>query len=160
MTSRSSATTTRRASRPRCRAFWIAIYLPLQLLCVSVTFFVRNCIDIGKAEYEVIAESSLMLEGGKRAEILFSPDWAKVLDCYRFDREERLQICTYIRDIWAEDGIRERSVQSLESELALHAFSYRLGVATEHTEDADLDVRGDPRWYVSAGYSIIEFLGL
>ena len=105
-------------------------------------------------------ETSIVLNGGKRAEILFLPDRAKVLDCYQFNRKERFQISSYIYETWEKDGIKERSAQNLESELALHAFSYRLGIAKENSKDADLDILGDERWYVSAGYTFIEVLGL
>lgn len=152
--------TTRRASRPRCRALWAIAYLLLQIHCISATFFVRNCIDISQAEYRRTNETSLTLEGGKTAEIVFSPDGAKVLNCHRFNRKERLQISSFIRDEWAEDGIHERSVQSLESEIALHAFSYRLGIAKDRAKDADLGIYGDGRWYISAGCSLIQVLGL
>ncbi len=126
---------------------------------MSVTFFVRNAIALSGMKC-VREESGIVLNGGKRAEILFLPDGARVIDCYRYNREERFQISSYIYEKWYEDGFHERSAQSLESELALHAFSYRLGIAKENSKDADLDIKGDDRWYVFAGYSLIEVLGL
>lgn len=114
---------------------------------------------IRHASYEVIDSSSISLSGGKSCEILFLEDSVKVMDCHRFNRKERLEICSYIHEGLSGKGIHERSIQSLEAELAFHAYCYRLGIESEHSKDADLDVKEDPRWYVVAGYSFLEVLG-
>jgi hypothetical protein len=114
---------------------------------------------IRHARYEVIDSSSISLSGGKRCEVIFEENAVKVMDCHRFGREERLEICSYIHEGLSGKGIHERSIQSLEAELAFHAYCYRLGIEREHSKDADLDVKEDPRWYVVAGYSLLEVLG-
>ena len=135
-------------------------YLLVQMLCVSVTFFVRNVNDIGKAGCLVSECGNITLSSKKVVDIVFSEKSVKVKDCYLYGRKERLAICSYIYRELSGRGFHERSVQSLSAELALHSICYRLGIRREQAVDADLDVYGDKRWYVTAGYSLLEVFGI
>lgn len=102
---------------------------------------------------------SIALHDGKIVRIAFYEDCVKVSDCYLYGRKERLAICGYIQRELSDRGFHERSVQSLSAELALHSICYRLGIKREQAVDADLDIYGDERWYVRAGYSLLEVFG-
>ena len=149
---------TRNRDRPRCR--WLCFYLLIQAICVSVTFFVRNTNDIRRADFSVNENGNIVLPYGKDVGIAISEDSVKVRDCYLYGRKERLAICSYIYQGLSERGFHERSIQSLSAELALHAICYRLGIIREQAVDADLDIHGDERWYVRAGYSLLEVFGV
>lgn len=129
-------------------------------MCVSVTFFVRNVSDIRRSAFCGNEAGSITLDTGKVVDVVFYEDSVKVKDCHLYGRKERLAICGYIQRELSERGIHERSVQSLEAELALHAICYRLGIRRKQAVDADLDIHGDERWYVRAGYSLLEVFGV
>ena len=150
--------TTRNKDRPRCR--WLCFYLLIQAICVSMTSFVRNISDIRRAYFSINENGNIVLPYGKDVGIIFSEDSVKVRNCYLYGRKERLAICSYIYQGLSERGVRERSIQSLSAELALHAICYRLGIRREQAVDADLDIHGDERWYVRAGYSLLEVFGV
>lgn len=148
----------RKKDRRRCR--WVVAYLIIQMFCVSVTFFLRNVSDIGKADCHATESGNIALSSEKVVSIVFSEKSVKVKDCYLYGRKERLAICRYIYQELSDKGFHERSVQSLEAELALHSICYKLGIRREQAIDADLDVFGDERWYVTAGYSLLEVFGV
>ncbi len=150
--------TTRKRDRRRCR--WVAAYLLIQMFCVSVTFFIRNASDIGKADCLAIENGNITLSSEKVVSVVFSEKSVKVKDCYLYGRKERLAICSYIYGELSDRGLHERSIQNLEAELALHSICYKLGIRREQAIDADLDVYGDERWYVAAGYSLLEVFGV
>ena len=150
--------TIRKRDRRRCR--WAVAYILIQLLCLSVTFFIRNANDIGKADCRVTGSGNVTLNGNKTVDIAFYDGSVKVKDCYLYGRKERLAICGYIYQELSSRGFHERSIQSLEAELALHSICYKLGIRKEQAVDADLDVYGDERWYVAAGYSLLEVFGV
>lgn len=149
---------TKRKKKGTCS--WIIVYIFLQLICLSSTFFGRNLNTLKKVGNQTFAENQLTLRSGRRCEIRFYEDSAKVVDCYLYDREERLEISSYVRDVWKKEGYKERSALSLEAEIAFHAWCYRLGIGKEQAVDADLDIHGDKRWYVYAGYSFMEVFGI
>lgn len=147
----------KRKKKGRCR--WILAYLLLQMIALSSTFFCRNLNTLKKVGNKEFVDNQLVLRSGKQCKIRFFKDSAKVVDCYLYDWNERLEIASYVREIWKKEGYKERSAQSLEAEIALHALSYRLGIKKKQAVDADLDIHGDSRWYVYAGYSFIEVFG-
>ena len=150
--------TTRNRESRRCR--WVVFYLLLQMACVSVTFFVRNVTDISKSVCMVNETGNIALDTGKVVDVVFSDGSVQVKECYLYGRKERLAICGYIQSELSDRGFHERSVQSLEAEFALHAICYRLGIRGKQAMDADLDIHGDERWYVRAGYSLFEVFGV
>ncbi len=150
--------TTRRANSRRCR--WILFYIGIQLFSFSSFFFSRNLLTIRHVSYEVIDSTSIILYGGKKCVLFFLPESVRVMDCYLYSRKERFEICTYIQKELSKIGFHERSIQSLEAELAMHVYCYRLGLFVDHARDADLDIKADLRWYVYAGYSFLEIFGI
>jgi hypothetical protein len=149
----------RRATKPRCKA--LIAYLIVQILAFSATFFIRNAIDVSTMGHSGGLYEGSALRDGKECEIVFLPDAARVMDCQRFDREERFEIAAYVDEFWRRMGLPHlRSVQSLEAELAFHVFSYRFGIEKERAVNADLNRDKDERWYVVASYNAIEALGL
>lgn len=52
------------------------------------------------------------------------------------------------------------SSQEIKSYTALSLLCYRLGIRRKQAVDADLDIHGDERWYVRAGYSLLEVFGV
>ena len=149
---------TRKKDSRRCR--WAVAYILVQLLCLSATFFIRNASDIGKADCLAIENGNITLSSEKVVSVVFSDKSVRVRDCYQYGRKERLAICSYIYQELSSRGFNERSVQSLEAELVLHSICYKLGIRREQAIDADLDVYGDERWYVAAGYSLLEVFGV
>lgn len=150
----------RRKSNRRCRIKWILAYLAIQLFCFSSYFFSRNMMFLSDTTYKIISKETISLNGRKRCDILFLPTSCRVIDCYKYNQRERFQICSYIYKELYLIGFHERSIQSLEAELALHVYCYNLGIEIDHSKDADLDVYGDSRWYVMASYSFLEILGI
>lgn len=129
-------------------------------MALSNVFFVRNALEIRDSDWNVIDENTIALPSGKEAFVYFREDGAEVMGCHGYSREERFAICSYVADTWKKEGIRERSVQSLEAEMALHSICYRLGIEKEKAKDAYLDKKEDERWYVSASVNIVEAMGL
>jgi len=161
---------TGRANRLRCRSErkssrrpWLYAYFALQSLTFLLCLFVRTEIQLGWAETSEIEKEGerIVLSNGKEAEVFFGEDSAKVVDCYRFDRRERFEICSYIRESLESSQKRTgRSLHSLEAELSAHAYAYRFGIEPERSRDADLDFDEDERWYVRMATSFFEVAGL
>jgi hypothetical protein len=135
----------------------------LGVAAIGLTFSIRNWLDLsakGGAEPLVGEEETVLaFEGGKRVDILFGEENATVVDCFLLSRKERLYVVSYIQGRWGEQGKHGRSSQSLEGELALHSFAYRLGIDRGSSKDADLGVHEDERWYVKELSGLIEFMG-
>ena len=148
-----------RASRLRC-SLWLLSYLWLQLLCLSITGFLHSELDFLRLKEATAQSESLVLPSGEECQILFSPGGASVKYCYRYDREERFLISDFIYHQWDGEGLHERSRQSIESELALHSLAYRVGIAKEHSVDAEIDTKEDDRWWVSGCALLLETLGI
>lgn len=162
---------TRRANRPRCRREektnrkwpWLYAYFALQVLFFVLCLFIRTEIQLGYAGKSFSSEDkeTIVLSDGKEARIRFDDASAKVMDSFRFDSQERFEICSYI--LKSLDGTprqTNRSIQSMEAELSLHAYAYRLGIEKGKSKDADLDYSEDPRWYVRMATSLFEVAGL
>lgn len=168
--SRSSAMITGRANNRRCRSAkgesrmpWLYAYFALQSLTFLLCLFVRTKIQLGWAGTPGTEKEGerIVLSSGKKAKVLFGEDCAKVVDCYRFDRRERFEICSYIRGSLESGQKRtERSLHSLEAELSAHAYAYRFRIEPERSRDADLDFEEDERWYVRMATSFFEVAGL
>jgi hypothetical protein len=143
-------------------AGWALAYLAVQFVSLSMTFFVRNSLEISRSSYAFDVESnSLTLSNGQSCVVEFDEANAKVKDCYRYERKERFDICRFISEEWSLSGLpHRRSVQSLEAELAIHSIAYRLGVETESSKNADLGLEEDGRWYVAASCRLAETIGL
>jgi hypothetical protein len=148
----------------RCHRLKIAIaYALLQIVALSAAFFVRNWLDLstkgGAEPSEAGDETVLLLSSGGTSHIRFGDENATVFDCYLLSRKERLNVVSYIQERWKGEGKHRRSSQSLEGELALHSFAYRLGIDRESSKDADLGVYEDERWSVRELSGLIEFMG-
>ena len=98
------------------------------MVCVSVTFFVRNVTDISKSICMVNETGNIALDTGKAVDVVFSDGSVHVKKCYLYGRKERLAICGYIQRELLDRGFHERSAQSLLAELTLRAVCYRLGI--------------------------------
>ena len=97
----------------------------------------------------------------KLVEVIFGEDSMKIVDCYRLDRSERLEILHHAYSSLDELGITtKRTIHSLEGELAAHAYLYDWGIEKASTRDADLDYWEDPRWYVRFVSAMLQILGV
>ena len=148
---------------------WVSFligYALIQLLSISICFFIRNSLDISRYSYFDAYQAGdnevvLRLDSEKESRLKFDSCEAVVFDCYSFNRKERLQICSFINDEWKRMGIpHRRSIQSLEAEVAFHSYSYKMGIDMKSAKDANLGYEDDPRWYVDIATSAIEVLGL
>jgi hypothetical protein len=135
----------------------------VQVATLSLAFSIRNWLDLsakgGAEPSEVCDETVLLLSSGGTSRIRFDDESATVVDCYLLSRKERLNVVSYIQERWRGEGKHGRSSQSLEGELALHSFAYRLGINKESSKDADLGVHEDERWCVRELSGLIEFMG-
>jgi len=161
---------TGRACRPRCRREgkdsrrpWLYAYFALQSLAFLLCLFIRTEIQLSYAEKPSVSaeKETIVLSDGKEARICFGEDSAKVVNCFLFDNQERFEICSYIRkNLEGTPKNANRSLHSLEAELSLHAYAYRLGIEPGKSKDADLDYSEDSRWYVRMATSFFEVAGL
>ena len=140
--------TTKRTKTKRCRL--ISSYLFLQLIAISITFFIRNEITIRYSDG--ISEDTM-------SKVEFLPNRAVVKDCYLLNREERYKTAVYIDRVWRMMGFHRRSIQSIESEIELHRISYLLGIRKDQAVDADIDLDQDERFLVRTCYKALQVFG-
>ena len=133
---------------------------------VSVYFFnfIRNINYISVISNDDVhtSETTTYIVGySKEMEVRFGLDSMKIVDCYRLDRNERLETLHYAYSSLDGLGIKaKRTIHSMEGELAAHAYLYVWGIEKASTRDADLDYAEDPRWYVRFLSAMLQILGV
>ncbi len=136
----------------------------MSLISIYSYNFIRNVNYIGRLDQiePVISKAACYkLSNSKTVEVRFGEDSMKIVDCYRLDREERLETLHYAYQTLGKLGLEtKRTVQSMEGELACHAYLYDFGIEKASTCDADLDYSEDPRWYVRFFSAMFQILGV
>ena len=126
--------------------------------------FIKNANYISELTYENIETSenaTYIVGNSKEVEVRFGEDSMKIVDCYRLNRSERLEILRYAYSSLDDLGIMmKRTIHSMEGELAAHAYLYDWGIEKASTRDADLDYAEDPRWYVRFVSAMLQILGV
>lgn len=90
--------------------------------------------------------------------MVYCQDFLKIKDCYKLDREARLELLSLIYSD-ARDRF-DRTIMNMEGELAAHCYLYRLGIKKASTVDADLEYKCDGRWYVRLVSALLQILGV
>lgn len=98
------------------------------------------------------------MSGGLTAEVVYYQDSLRIKDCYKLDREGRLELLSMIYSDARERF--DRTIMSMEGELAAHCYLYRLGIEKASTVDADLEYGCDDRWYVRLASALLQILGV
>lgn len=125
--------------------------------------FIRNANYIGGITNISQDETNIVsyrLSDDKEIEVEYHVDYLTIKDCYKLNKDERLELLSYI---YCSNQIKNkstRSIQSMEGELALHVYLYDLGIEKASTKDADLEFGYDNRWYVRLFSSVLQILGV
>ena len=126
--------------------------------------FVRNVNYIGRLSQtntSVSRTAYYELSDSKTVEVRFGDSSMMIVDCYKLDRNERLETLHYAYGSLEQLALTtNRTFQSMEGELAAHAYLYDFGIEKASTRDADLDYAGDPRWYVRLLSAMFQILGV
>lgn len=138
------------------------------IICLSVTNFIINLVLINKVDtqqfgqYEFAASDiTYKLSSGKETNIIFGTDTVKIVDSYRLNRKERIEVLCFISHCLKQKNIDcSRTIQNLEGEVITHNLLYEIGYKTESTKDTDLDYTKDKRWYVNTATIIMQILGI
>ena len=118
-----------------------------------------NCICMFiRAPHEVGKRETYQMSGGLTAEVVYYQDSLKIKDCYKLDREARLELLSMIYSD-ARDRF-DRTIMSMEGELAAHCYLYHFGIEKASTVDADLEYKSDDRWYVRLASALLQILGV
>ena len=97
----------------------------------------------------------------KNVEIYLSDCSAKVVDCHKLSKEERIEVACFIVDYLTINNIEcDRTVNNFVAEISLHSYLYKLGIAESSTKDADLEFNEDSRWYVRTGTLFFQLFGI
>lgn len=138
------------------------------IFCFSVVNFIVNlCLldKVDKQNFENYDASkskiTYRLDSGEKIEIGFGKESVQIVDSYRLNRTERIEILCFISYCLEKKEIEcVRTIQNLEGELIAHNLLYHLNYQTAHTQSADLDYREDCRWYVRATTTAMQIFGV
>ena len=98
------------------------------------------------------------MSGGLRAEVVYYQDSLKIKDCYKLDRKARLELLSMI---YSDTRDRfDRTIMSMEGELAAHCYLYHFGIEKASTVEADLECVCGDRWYVRFVSALFQILGV
>lgn len=90
--------------------------------------------------------------------VVYGAEAVRVEDCYRLNKGERLELMAYVYPKLKDKT--DRSLYSLEGELAFHVYCYQYGIRKASAKDADLDYGKEKRWHVAFASSILQMLGV
>lgn len=138
------------------------------ITCFAIANFIMNLILIDKVDtqqfgqYETVAtDITYKLSSGKETNIIFGTESVKIVDSYRLNRKERIEVLCFISYCFEQKNIDcSRTIQNLEGEVITHNLLYELRYKTDSTKDTDLDYIKDKRWYVNTATIIMQILGL
>ncbi len=104
----------------------------------------------------------LEMEGGRVATCMFKNSFVRVMDANLYvATEDYCKIIKFIYEYSKKHGIEiVREPSSMIGELRLHHIMFELGYKKERARDADLEYRGDVRWYVTLASDVVGWLGI
>ena len=154
----------RKSTRGNTGWIWRCSAILAFILSVYAFNFIKNSnyiSGLANERQETSRNVTYMVGDSKEVEVVFGEDSMKIVDCYRLDRNERLETLHHAYSSLDGFGIMtKRTLHSMEGELAAHAYLYDWGIEKASTRDADLDYAEDPRWYVRFVSATLQILGV
>ena len=88
--------------------------------------------------------------------VVINKDYVSIKDCYKLDRKERIKLISIIK----KEIETDRTINNLEGEFALHSVLYKFGIVKDSAKNAELEFKGDSRWYIKIGTILFQILGV
>lgn len=119
--------------------------------------YIGGIVNISQDETKIVC---YRLSDDKEIVVEYHDDYLSIRDCYKLNKNERMELLSYVYHSNHIKNESTRSIQSMEGELALHVYLNDLGIEKASTNDADLEYGYDNRWYVRLFSSMLQILGV